>query len=240
MKKYILLKDKTKIVNGHVLHRIQAIRDFGDVYAGALGGWVEKEDNLSHDDKCWVFGDAMVYGNAKVHQNAMIYNNVEVYDNAIVCGNARVINDVKIFESALVCERARLMDDAQIYGASEVLSHAYVRENAKVHGKVTVDGISVIRGDADVSGEQLIYVNEEITGDAIIKNKSDYIVFKNWWSSGRYFVWTRSNNMWKVGCFYGTGDELIKKAYIDSEISGREYKRVVNYVNSIILEDKFK
>ena len=40
--------------------------------------------------------------------------------------------------------------------------------------------------------------------------------------------------MWKVGCFYGTGKELITKAYKDSEISGREYERVVNYVGAII------
>ena len=40
--------------------------------------------------------------------------------------------------------------------------------------------------------------------------------------------------MWKVGCFYGTGEELIAKAYKDSELSGREYERVVNYVVSIL------
>ena len=40
--------------------------------------------------------------------------------------------------------------------------------------------------------------------------------------------------MWRVGCFYGTGDELIKKAYADSDNSGAEYERVVNYVESIL------
>ena len=40
--------------------------------------------------------------------------------------------------------------------------------------------------------------------------------------------------MWKVGCFYGTGEELITKAYKDSELSGREYERVVNYIVSIL------
>ena len=39
--------------------------------------------------------------------------------------------------------------------------------------------------------------------------------------------------MWKVGCFYGTGKELIDKAYRDSEISGREYERIVKYVETI-------
>lgn len=64
------------------------------------------------------------------------------------------------------------------------------------------------------------------------------IVFKNWWSSGRYFTWTRSNDMWLVGCFYGTGEDLIKKAYADSETSGREYERIVKYVESIKQEFK--
>ena len=40
--------------------------------------------------------------------------------------------------------------------------------------------------------------------------------------------------MWKVGCFYGTGKQLINEAYKDSELSGREYERIVRYVESII------
>ena len=89
------------------------------------------------------------------------------------------------------------------------------------------DGNSWVYGDAWVYGGARVY------GDAKIENNSDYIVFKNWWSSGRYFTWTRSNDMWKVGCFSGTGDELIKKAYKDSELSGREYERIVKYVEEI-------
>ena len=39
--------------------------------------------------------------------------------------------------------------------------------------------------------------------------------------------------MWKVGCLYDTGEELIQKAYKDSEVSGREYKRIVEYVEAM-------
>ena len=39
--------------------------------------------------------------------------------------------------------------------------------------------------------------------------------------------------MWKVGCFYGTGEELIKKAYADSELSGRCYEAIVRAVETI-------
>lgn len=44
--------------------------------------------------------------------------------------------------------------------------------------------------------------------------------------------------MWRVGCFCGTGAELIAKAYKDSETSGREYERVVKYVEGILTESK--
>lgn len=36
------------------------------VEAGDLGGWLEKEENLSHDGTCAVLGNAMVYGDARV------------------------------------------------------------------------------------------------------------------------------------------------------------------------------
>ena len=38
---------------GRTLHRIRAVRDFGDVKAGDLGGWIETESNLSNDGNAW-------------------------------------------------------------------------------------------------------------------------------------------------------------------------------------------
>ena len=111
-------------------------------------------------------------------------------------------------------------DNAWIYGDAMVFDNAEVFDNAKVYGNAEVYGNAVIKGDAKVN-------------DAV-----DYIVFKNFWSSGRYFTWTSSNNKWSVGCFYGTGEELIKKAYADSDTSGREYERVVRYVESILADER--
>lgn len=59
-KKYELTSETTTLLNGTVLHRIRALRDFGDVKAGDLGGFIEKESNLSHDGDAWVSGDARV------------------------------------------------------------------------------------------------------------------------------------------------------------------------------------
>ena len=151
--------------------------------------------------------DCWVFGNAKVYDNAMICRNARVFGNAEVYGNA------KVYGNAVVC------DEAKVYGLAEVYGNADVSHEAEVYG------------NADVYGYARVYRN------ARVASISDYIVFKNWWSSGRYFTWTRSNNMWSVGCFYGTGEELIEKSYEDSKLSGKEYERVVKYVESIIKEN---
>ena len=65
MKKYELTSE-TKVVMGKTLHRIKALVSFGCVDAGELGGWIEKEDNLSQDCDAWVYGNAQVYDNAQV------------------------------------------------------------------------------------------------------------------------------------------------------------------------------
>ena len=66
------------------LYRIKALKDFNDVKAGDIGGYIEKESNLSHEDIAWVYGDAKVYGNARVGGDAMVYG------NALVCGNGDI------------------------------------------------------------------------------------------------------------------------------------------------------
>ena len=130
-KKFELLLDDTITIFGIKLFRIKALISFGNVEEGELGGYIEKEDNLSVSGNAWVYGNAWVSGDAEVYGNA------------------------------------------------------------------------------------------------------DYIVFKNHWSSGRYFTYTKSNKMWRVGCFYGTGQELIKKAYQDSEVSGKHYEAYVEFVEKL-------
>ena len=56
------------------LHRIRAVAEFGLVKIGDLGGWIEKEENLSHEGKAWVCGDAEVWGNAEVCGDAEVFS----------------------------------------------------------------------------------------------------------------------------------------------------------------------
>ena len=77
MKKFELTSE-TKAFFGKTLYRIRALISFGDVSAGDLGGFVEKEENLDQSGNAWVSGNARVYGNAWVSGNAMVSGNAWV------------------------------------------------------------------------------------------------------------------------------------------------------------------
>ena len=111
--------------------------------------------------------------------------------------------------------------------------NAWVYGNAKVYGDAWVYGKAKVCGNADVCGNAKVYGDAEVYGNAEVYGLTDFIVLKNSWSSGRHFTYTSSNKKWKVGCFYGTGEELIAKAYKDSELSGKCYEAAVKYVEKI-------
>ena len=142
-------------------------------------------------------------------------------DNLSQEGDAWVSGNAKVWGNAEVS------GDAKVWGNAEVSGDAKVSDNAKVWGDAKVWGNAEVWGDAKVWG------NAEVSGDAKVSDFGDVIVFKNHWSSGRHFTYTKSNKMWRVGCFYGTGQELIDKAYRDSEKSGNFYKAYVEFIASL-------
>ena len=97
MKKYELVETDKTTPFGKPLFQVVALRDFGDVRKGDLGGYIESTDNLSNEGNCWVFDDARVFDNARVYGDAQVYHNAEVFDDAQVYGNARVFGGAEIY-----------------------------------------------------------------------------------------------------------------------------------------------
>ena len=131
VKKYELTSE-TKVFLGKTLYRIKALVQFGNVNAGDLGGWIEKEENLSQSGNAWVSGDASVYGNAEVSGDASVSGNAWVYGNAEVSGNAWVYGNAEVSGDARVYGNARVSGDARVYGDAEVYGNARVYGNAEV------------------------------------------------------------------------------------------------------------
>lgn len=107
-KKYGIVSDDTISIKDnaraerHKLHRIVAVRSFGMVREGELGGYIESEDNLSHEGSCWVYDHGKVYeearvdGDAKVRDGARVHDKAEVHDRADIHGYAEIYGIAEI------------------------------------------------------------------------------------------------------------------------------------------------
>ena len=212
MKKYELTTN-TKMWFGRKLYQIKALKDFGNVKAGDLGGYIEKEENLSQDGNAWVydsalvydnacvfsnariFGNAKVYGYAQIFSNALIYDNTRVYNDAWIYGNARVFGDVGVFGNACVYDNACVFGDAEVF------------DNARVFGDAQIYGNTCVFDNAQVFGDAHVYDNAWIYRDAQISNNADYIYFKGFGSENRNTTMFKTKNRdvyVSCGCFTGS------------------------------------
>lgn len=190
--KYELLSDDTVTINHVVLRRIRALRNFGPVKAGDLGGYIESENNLHHDDTAWVhdnakvFGDALVIDQAQIHgnaiikdkalvendafvtDNAIIQDHASVSDSAIVRDNARIYNNASVYDNALIQDKASISGNAQIFENATITDTSQVTDNALVYGKATLRGNVIVTGNAQIKGNANLYDHVRISEHARI------------------------------------------------------------------------
>ena len=220
MEKKYILTDETIEYLGRTLHRIQAVKDFGTISAGTLGGYIESETNLDHTGDAWVYGSAWVYDNARVSGNARVDDDAWVSDDAMVSGNARVFGDAWVSGDARVDNNARVFGDARVSGDAMVSGDAWVSGDAVVFGNAIVSGNARVDDDARVFGNVIVFGNAIVSGnarvddDAWVHKPSDIASIKGFGSEFRatsFFRCVDGLVRCQCGCFYGTLDEFRKK-----------------------------
>ena len=147
-KKYELTNETIEF-NGKTLYRIRALRDFGDVKAGDLGGFVESENNLSHEGNCWVSE------NSKVLENGFVEANAVAKGNSIISGNGKATGNSVLNGNTVICNNGVATDNAYLDGKTVVYENSSVGGNAKLKD-IIVKGDSNVKGDIDISGEKII------------------------------------------------------------------------------------
>ena len=87
---------------------IKAVKNFGDVSEGRLGGYVQGYHNLSQSGNCWIYDsatvvdNARVIGNAKVCDCALINGNAIISDNAQISGHAGIGGSVVVYGNKII------------------------------------------------------------------------------------------------------------------------------------------
>jgi hypothetical protein len=132
LKKYELIDEKNDHVGNRKVYRIKALRDFGSVKTGDVGGFVESEDNLSHSGDCWIFDDAYVIDKARVYDDARVCSDAWIFDNAEVFGEATISGSACVYHQGKVYGHAKVYDDSKVYNSAQVFDNAIVHGNARI------------------------------------------------------------------------------------------------------------
>ena len=224
MKKYELLKDDTIQLANKTLYRIKAIKNFGGIKAGTLGGYIQSEDNLSHD------------GNAWVRDNAVVCDKAIVRDSAVICCDAEIRDNAVIRDNAWICNNARICDNAIIRDSAWICNNARIRDNAIIRDS------AMIRGNAEICDNAIIRDSAMIRGNARICGKRDYIYFRGFGSEYRHTTMYRTDVEICVscGCFHSTLDEFaaqVAKKHFDNKFA-KEYELCIELAKLHFYEEE--
>ena len=102
------------------LHRIRARCQVNEqVGPGALGGYVQTEDNLSQDGTCWIYNQAILF------EEAVVEDDGRMFDGAVARGSALISGDARMFERAVAEGNSsffsgELKEDARLSGNAVV------------------------------------------------------------------------------------------------------------------------
>lgn len=255
------LTEETMKFQSVTLHRIRALKSFGGVRAGELGGWIEGYRNLDQDGECWVYGNARVYDNALVYGNAQICDIAWVYENARVFGDAQVLENAQVYGNAMVYKDAQIFENAKVFGNAQVFGNesttydaiAYgnscVCGNAKVFGNAMVCGYALVSGDAwiyedaQVFGKARIRGNARICGNAQIEKETDYLTIGPIGIRNEFITFMREEGneiLVRRGCFLGELDDFMKKVtktHGDNQ-HGRSYRAAIELAKIQLLGEE--
>lgn len=112
----------TREFEGRTLRQIRAVRalELSSVAAGEVGGWIEKEANLSHGGECWVYPEACIL------EDAVVEGDCRIADRAVVRGRARLSgfilmdHDSQVTDNAVLENVCHLTGHTLIYGSAVI------------------------------------------------------------------------------------------------------------------------
>lgn len=221
MKKYELIKESKTYFEEREIFRIRALKDFRNVRAGDIGGWVCSYDNLSQEGYCWIYGNAKCLDNAMVSDNAMMidnskmFDNSRMYDNAIMCDNSMMYNNSMMSNRAIMRNSSMMLDNAKMFDNSIMYNEAVMCNNSMMLDNARMYYKAKMYNDAILDGNKLLYGSI---------NKSYKKIFQHYCERRLLTaILTKKNEiLYSIGCQIGiTKEKFIDRIYNDCEVSGK-------------------
>ena len=226
--KYEILIDEENTIEfeGRILHRIRALKNFGDVKTGDIGGYVESKWNLSQEGNCWI------YDNAKCVDNSQMYGNSQMYDNSQMYGNSQMYDNSRMYDRSCMFDNSKMYDNSRMYDNTMMFDNSRMYDNSRMFNNSIMYEEGVLKKDYSLYG---------------VINKPFKQIFQHQ-CKNRFLtaILTEENEiLYSVGCQIG----IIKEQFIDGihndcEIEGNgliEYPHRQEYLDMIdIIENYFE
>ena len=218
MEKYELVKESKTTFMGRMIYRIRALKDFSDIKAGDIGGWVCSYNNLSQEGDCWIYDKAKCLDKARILDNAKMFDNAIMYDNAKMYSNARMYNEAKMFDNAEMYDNSRMYDSSVMYDSTRML------DNAEMYDYAILDKDKLLYGSINKSYKKIFqYHCEKRLLTAILTEENEIL--------------------YSIGCQIGiTKKKFIDRIYNDCKIKGKgleEYPHRQEYLDIIDVAENY-
>ena len=225
-KKYEILMNEENTIefNGRTLHRIRALKDFDDVKAGDIGGYVESEWNLSQYGICWIYDDAICMDNAWVCNSAKMYNRSCMYNNS------------KMLDNSIMYDYSRMYDNTMMYDNSKMFDNSIMFDNSRMFDNSKMYDNSIMLDNSEMFGNSILKNNDKLYGKI---NKPFKKIFQHQCEKRLLIaILTEENEiLYTIGCQVGiTKEQFIDRIYNDCREKGNgliEYPHRQEYLEVI-------
>ena len=161
------------------LHRIRARCQVNEqVGPGALGGYVQTEDNLSQDGTCWIYNQAICCEDAVVEDDGRMFAGAVARGGALISGDARMFERAvaegnSSFFSGELKEDARLSANAVVNRSANVRSPLFGRKSY-VYGCVCgwfVVNDNIFEGEVYLNRTEDMFILENGKRKVLVKQR---------------------------------------------------------------------
>ena len=204
MNKKYELTNITMEFEERTLYRIRALKNFRNVEAGDLGGWVSGKYNLSQEGECWIYDEAKCMDNARMYHNSVMYNNAIMCDFSEMHNYSAMLDNSRMYNCSAIYDNSRMYNDSKMYNNSRMFDNSAMYNNA-----VMLDNSKMFENSRMYRDSRL--KNKEKLCGKLVTKVDRFIEINN--TEGRVVTGVLKDGkiLYNIGC----QNEITKEVFID-------------------------
>ena len=204
------ITDITMEFEERTLYRIRALKNFRNVKAGDLGGWVSGKHNLSQEGDCWIYDEAKCMDNARMYHNSAMYNNAVMCDFSEMHGCSEMHNYSAMLDNSRMYNCSAMYDNSRMYNDSKMYNNSRMFDNSAMYNNAVMLDNSKMFENSRMYRDSRLKNKEKLCGKLVTK-VDRFIEINN--TGGRIVTGVLKDGkiLYNIGC----QNEITKEVFID-------------------------